>query len=440
MSRVTVMGTGYVGLITGVCLAEIGHSVTCIDIAPEKIEQLRRGISPIFEPGLTDLIEENLRSGNLWFTNKPEEAIPQSEFIFIAVGTPQREDGSADLTYIQQAAKTIGAHLSILNTVIVTKSTVPVGTNGKIEEWIKDSLHATIPFDVVSNPEFLREGSAIQDTFQADRIVIGSENEESAQRVAALYEPMNIPIFNTNRESAELIKYASNAFLATKISFINEIANLSEKLGADISDVAYGMGLDHRIGTAFLKAGLGYGGSCFPKDTNALVQIAGGVDHRFELLESVIKVNQQQPLKLLNKAVQHFGSLQGKETAILGLAFKPNTDDMREAASITLIEHLLAAGAKVRAYDPIAAGHAQKIFGDRIEYSGSIEECLHQADMAFIATEWEEIKLLPLSIYQKQMKHPVIFDGRNCYSLAEAERHQIDYYSIGRKTSTFIRK
>lgn len=315
--------------------------------------------------------------------------------------------------------------------MIATKSTVPVGTNEKIRAWIQQHLRRPIRFDVVSNPEFLREGSAIYDTFHGDRIVIGADNERAAAVMEEVNKPFGIPIFHTDIHSAEMIKYASNAFLATKISFINEIANICEKVGANVEDVAYGMGLDTRIGPQFLRAGIGYGGSCFPKDTKALVQIAGDVDHQFELLEAVIKVNNKQQLKLVEKARSRFGSLRGKKVALLGLAFKPNTDDMREAASIVIARELLREGASVVVYDPVAMENAKRIIGDEVVYASSVEEALTDADLAMIVTEWEEIKQLPLDLYAKYMKTPIVFDGRNCYPLEEVKKHAIEYHSIG---------
>jgi UDPglucose 6-dehydrogenase len=430
--KIAVIGTGYVGLVTGVCLSEIGHIVTCIDIDKRKVEKMREGISPIYEPGLDELMKKNIRAGRLYFTTSHQEGIAGADVIYIAVGTPQKDDGSANLQFVKEAAKDIAAHIDKDGVIIVTKSTVPVGTNYKIKRWIQESLKQDFQFDIVSNPEFLREGSAIYDTFHGDRIVIGAENERAASIIEEINKPFGIPIFKTDIYSAEMIKYASNAFLATKISFINEIANICEKLGANIEDVAYGMGLDKRIGLQFLKAGIGYGGSCFPKDTRALVQMAGNADHKFELLEAVINVNNKQQIKLVEKAIDRFGSLRNKKVAILGLAFKPNTDDMREAPSIVIIDRLLKEGASIVAYDPIAIENARNIIGDKILYVNSIEEALLNADIAFIVTEWEEIKNLPLDAFEKKMKQAVVFDGRNCYSLQEVNNYYIEYHSIGR--------
>jgi UDPglucose 6-dehydrogenase len=430
---IAVVGTGYVGLVTGVCLSDIGHYVTCVDIDKQKVEKMKQGISPIYEPGLDELMKKNIERGRLHFTTSHQEAFRNAEVIYIAVGTPQKEDGSADLRFVEQAAKDIATYIERDGVIVVTKSTVPVGTNEKIRTWIKQHLKKDIGFHIVSNPEFLREGSAIYDTFHGDRIVIGADDEWAASVIEEINKPFGIPIFHTDIHSAEMIKYASNAFLATKISFINEIANICEKVGANVEDVAYGMGLDTRIGPQFLRAGIGYGGSCFPKDTKALVQIAGDVDHQFELLEAVIKVNNKQQVKLVEKARKRFGSLRGKNVTLLGLAFKPNTDDMREAASIVIARELLKDGALVTAYDPVAVENAKRVIGDGVMYASSVEEALTGADLAMIVTEWEEIKQTPLDSYLKWMKTPVIFDGRNCYSLEEVRKYAIEYHSIGRQ-------
>jgi UDPglucose 6-dehydrogenase len=432
MKKIAVVGTGYVGLVTGVCLSEIGHHVTCVDVDEQKVQKMREGISPIYEPGLEELMKKNIENGRLHFTTSHKEAFSEAEVIYIAVGTPQKEDGSADLRFVEQVAKDIAENIEKDGVIVVTKSTVPVGTNYKVRDWIKAHLKKELSFDVVSNPEFLREGSAIHDMFRGDRIVIGTDNERAASIIEEINKPFGIPIFKTDIRSAEMIKYASNAFLATKISFINEIANICEKLGANVEDVSYGMGLDTRIGSQFLRAGIGYGGSCFPKDTKALVQIAGDVDHKFELLEAVINVNNKQQAKLVEKARERFGSLKGKKVAMLGLAFKPNTDDMREAASIVIAEQLVKGGSFVVAYDPIAIENAKRIIGDKITYADSVETALQDADITFIVTEWEEFKNLPLDTFEKLMKTPIIFDGRNCYALEEVEKYNIEYYSIGR--------
>ncbi|WP_456277534.1 UDP-glucose dehydrogenase family protein [Bacillus sp. AK128] len=429
--NITITGTGYVGLVTGVCLAEIGHQVICLDVDAEKVERMKAGISPIFEPGIEDLMKKNIEAGRLQFTADFHEAYMKAEVIYIAVGTPENEDGSANLSFIDEAAKNIGRSIRD-DVVIVTKSTVPVGTNKRIKSIINLYKLSNFQVEVVSNPEFLREGSAIHDTFYGDRIVIGAESDSAANLIEEINEPFHIPIVKTDIESAEMIKYASNAFLATKISFINEIASICEKTGANIDDVAMGIGMDSRIGSKFLQAGIGYGGSCFPKDTKALVQIAGDVEHKFELLESVIKVNNNQQQILVKKAKEHLGSLEGKRVAMLGLAFKPNTDDMREAASIVIARGLLAEGAEIIAYDPVAIPNAREILGNAILYANNLEEAIWGADVAMIVTEWDDIKDFPLSNYRTLMKNPMIIDGRNCFSLKEVEKYNIEYISIGR--------
>ncbi len=431
--RIAIAGTGYVGLVTGVCLADIGHDVACYDIDRLKVKQLKQGKSPFYEPEVPNLLKKNVAAGRLIFTDLPEEAYRQAEVIYIAVPTPQAADGSADLSYLFRAAEQI-ARSVMNNVVVVVKSTVPVGTNEKISELLNGQLKDRgLKAEVVSNPEFLREGSAVHDMFHGERIIIGAESEQAADVVASINKPFGIPILRTDLRSAEMTKYASNAFLAAKVSFINEIASICEKLGADIESVAAGMGMDKRIGDQFLRAGIGYGGSCFPKDTRALVQIAGNSDHKFELLESVIKVNNRQQSVLFDKAKGRFEHLKGKKAAVLGLSFKPNTDDIREAASMVLIDMLLFEEVDVIAYDPAAIPKTKEILGNRINYAKSGEEALQDTDMAFLVTEWEEIKDISFDNYAALMKTPVIFDGRNCHSLEEAAKHPVEYYSIGRR-------
>lgn len=431
--NIAVAGTGYVGLVTGTCLAEMGQTVVCFDIHEEKIAMLKQGRPPIYEPGLEELIQKNMKEGRLSFTASEKEAYGKADIVFLAVGTPEQEDGSANLTYIEEAVRSIARNME-KDVIIVTKSTVPVGTNERIRQMMERLKPPFLRISVVSNPEFLREGSAIHDWFYSDRIVIGAskEDEEAVAVVAKLYEPLGIPMMKTDLASAEMIKYASNAFLATKISFINEIANICEKVGATIDDVAYGIGLDKRIGPHFLQAGIGYGGSCFPKDTKALVQIAGNVQHRFELLEAVIQVNNKQQSMLVEKAKQYVGCLRGKKIALLGLAFKPNTDDVREAASLVIANKLIDEGAHVVAYDPIAADNAKKHLPASVQYADSITEAIRDADAAFIVTEWDEIKRTPLSVFHEHMRTPIVLDGRNCYSPEEARRSHVTYISIGR--------
>lgn len=434
--KIAVLGTGYVGLSTGVCLSEIGHHVMCIDIDEQKINQLRQGISPIYEPGLEDLLVKNAAAGNLLFTTSHQEALKGAEIIIIAVGTPQREDGAANLGYLEQAAKDIALHLK-QDSIIIIKSTVPVGTNDVIKNIIHEQCNGKIPFEMVSNPEFLRQGSAIKDTMQADRIIIGSESKKASKKVQEMYQPLNVPMLLTSIRSAEMIKYASNAFLATKISFINEIANLCEAVGADVEDVAKGMGKDKRIGEAFLQPGIGYGGSCFPKDVKALLHTAGLNDVDFSLLKETIAINEDQQKRLVTKALTRFGELKGKKIAMLGLAFKPETDDMREAPSIKIAHSLNQYGAKVVAYDPVATNNAKKILGDTILYANSIYEAVLEADAVFIVTEWKEFKQLDLMAVTNIMKHPIIFDGRNCFEEDQLRAcTKVEYYPVGRPTIT----
>ncbi|UOY91091.1 UDP-glucose/GDP-mannose dehydrogenase family protein [Ectobacillus sp. JY-23] len=428
--RVTVVGTGYVGLVTGVGLAKLGHDVICMDIDHKKITALQQGKIPIYEPGLQELTIECLKRETLQFTSDPSYAYRYANLIFLAVGTPQHPDGTTNLSYIENACDTIAAHLTE-SAFIITKSTVPVGTNERLRARMVKRLPMGIEVEFASNPEFLREGSGVHDFFHGDRIVIGTENEKVRLQLQELYEPLEIPIFFTDIRSSEMIKYASNAFLATKISFINEISNICQKTGADVEAVAHGMGMDMRIGSQFLKAGIGYGGSCFPKDTNALVQIAGDVEHDFRLLKAVIEVNNQQQEVLVDMA-ENVMTLTGKKVALLGLSFKPNTDDIREAPSIAIAKRLLAAGAIVRAYDPQAMDNMKRLLPDLL-YINAAEAALQDADAAFIVTEWKEIIHIPLKRYAELMKTPRIFDGRNVYSLHEALEAGVEYYSIGRK-------
>jgi UDPglucose 6-dehydrogenase len=430
--KIAVVGTGYVGLVTGVSLSEIGHSVTCIDIDAEKIEKLRKGISPIYEPGLEELMVKNIKAGRLAFTTDYKEGFDQADVIYLAVGTPQSADGSADLTYIESAAKAVAKNIS-KNVIVVTKSTVPVGTNDFIKETIDKDLPPGLKVEVVSNPEFLREGSALYDTFHGDRIVIGANNPEAAAVLEEINKPFGIPIYKTDIRSAEMIKYASNAFLAAKISFINEIANICEKLGANVEDVAAGMGMDSRIGSQFLRAGIGYGGSCFPKDTHALVKMAENVDYDFQIVKAAIHVNEKQQLRLIEKLNSYFDTIEGKKIALLGLSFKPNTDDMRESPAIPIAQYLVNRGAIVTAYDPIAIENAKKELPDSVDYKDSVEACLEGADAALIITDWSEIaQVATLEKARQKMKEPVIFDGRNCFELELASKYGVEYHSIGR--------
>jgi len=432
--NIAVVGTGYVGLVTGVSLSEIGHHVTCIDIDANKIEKMKNGISPIYEPGLSELMQKNIEENRLFFTTKHEEGFLNADAIYIAVGTPENQDGSANLTYVEEVALKI-TELVSKNTIVVIKSTVPVGTNDWIQEVINSHLQSDISVEVISNPEFLKEGSAIYDSFHGDRIVIGANSEQAANLIEEINKPFGVPVYKTDIRSAEMIKYAANAFLATKISFINEIANICERVNADVEQVAKGIGMDQRIGNKFLNAGIGYGGSCFPKDTKALLKIAGYVDYDFELLKGVVTVNKNQQELLLHKLNNRFDSLKGKRIAVLGLAFKPNTDDMREAASIVITEELIQQGAQVVAYDPIAMENAKKLLVSSIIYVNSVEEAIQGADVALILTEWDEIKYINLDVF-KTMNTPIVFDGRNCYDLDSLKDTLIEYHSIGRPIVT----
>ncbi|MFC4025015.1 UDP-glucose dehydrogenase family protein [Oceanobacillus longus] len=429
--EISVIGTGYVGLVTGVCLAHIGNKVTCIDIDEEKINTLKSGISPIYEEGLTELLQENINNGNLDFTSDYKEGLAGKKFVYIAVGTPQGEDGSADLTYIDKACESIAQHLEE-NTVIVTKSTVPVGTNEYIKGKIESNLINEVTIKIASNPEFLRQGSAVYDTFNGDRIVVGSDDEETLNLLEKINEGFKLPIVRTDLRSAEMIKYASNAFLATKISFINEMANLSEKIGANIDHVAKGMGMDKRIGNSFLNAGIGYGGSCFPKDTRAIISIGKKAQYDMPILENVVDANERQRDILVDKVLKKYKDISGKKVAVLGLAFKPNTDDMREAPSISVTNKLLANGAIVTAYDPVATDNAKEVLSSQVKFAKSIEDAIDGADIAMILTEWAEIKAYPLESYKNYMNQAVIFDGRNCHSLELAKESGAVYHSIGR--------
>ncbi|PEJ56294.1 UDP-glucose 6-dehydrogenase [Bacillus sp. AFS002410] len=430
--KISILGTGYVGLTTGVCLAEIGHTVTCIDINELKINNLSAGISPIYEPGIEVLITRNIKLGKLFFTTSYENGLDDAQVIVVAVGTPQGEDGAADLTYLEGAAIDIAKNVK-KDVIVAIKSTVPVGTNEIVKEIIQKNCSEDIVVDVVSNPEFLRQGSAIKDTMEADRIIIGSSNQESARIVEEMYKPLNVPILITSIRSAEMIKYASNAFLASKISYINEIANLCEALGANVEDVAKGMGKDKRIGEAFLYAGIGYGGSCFPKDVKALLHTAQLNGVEFGFLNEIISINKFQHELLVKKAIERFGELEGKKIACLGLSFKPDTDDMREAPSIKIVNSLRKLGAEVIAYDPVAIENAKKILGSNITYASSINECVTDADAIFIVTEWREFRELDLPSVLSKMKNPIIFDGRNCIMedrIRDCEK--IEYYPVGK--------
>ncbi|GGC85511.1 UDP-glucose 6-dehydrogenase YwqF [Thalassobacillus devorans] len=429
--KIAVIGTGYVGLVTGVCLAELGHHVTCIDVDQEKVEKLNSGKSPIYEEGLEELLQKNLHNEQVEFTTEYQQGLKDKQLVYLAVGTPQGEDGSADLTYIEAASRDIAEHLEN-DTVIVTKSTVPVGTNEYIKEIIEANLVHEVHIKIASNPEFLRQGSAVYDTFHGDRIVIGSDDEEALELLEAVNAGFNLPIVKTDLRSAEMIKYASNAFLATKISFINEMANLSEKIGANIDHVARGMGMDKRIGESFLNAGIGFGGSCFPKDTRAIISIGKEIAYDMPILENVVDVNERQRSIIVDKLLKRVYDLKGKKVAVLGLSFKPNTDDMREAPSIAVTEKLLEEGATVVAYDPVAVANAKKVLPGQVNYAESAEEAVQGADVAIILTEWKQIKEFPLTGYKERMNKALLFDGRNCFNLDQVKDSGVEYHSIGR--------
>ncbi|MEW8969699.1 MAG: UDP-glucose/GDP-mannose dehydrogenase family protein [Mesobacillus sp.] len=430
--KVAVLGTGYVGLSTGVCLAEIGHEVVCIDVDERKIDLLKEGKSPIYEPRLEELLIKNSTEGRLAFTTFHQQGLREADIIIIAVGTPQSDDGRADLSYLEQAAKDLAEHI-VRDCVVVVKSTVPVGTNEYVKQLLLGQLKSNVEIKMVSNPEFLRQGSAIEDTLKADRIIIGSDDVSASEKIQEMYRPLNVPFLLTDVRSAEMIKYASNAFLATKISFINAIANLCEAAGADVEDVAKGMGFDKRVGSAFLNAGIGYGGSCFPKDVKALLHTSRELGVPFSLLEETISINEHQQELLVDKALKRFGTLNGKKIAMLGLSFKPNTDDMREAPSIKIARSLTASGAEVAAFDPVAASNARKVIGDIITYVDSAVEAAKDADALFVVTEWEEFKQHDVAALLDVMKQPIIFDGRNCLDEAALKACKtIEYYPVGR--------
>ncbi|MUT64764.1 UDP-glucose/GDP-mannose dehydrogenase family protein [Paenibacillus sp. NEAU-GSW1] len=433
MRKITVIGTGYVGLVSGACFAEIGNRVICCDVDQRKIDMLNRNEIPIYEPGLQEMVVRNKERGQLLFTTEVGEAIEASDIVYIAVGTPMSETGEADMRYVMSAARKIGEHLNS-NKIIVNKSTVPVGTGELVREVVQaNKKYPWIGFDIVSNPEFLREGTALSDCMNMDRAIIGSDNMEAAEVIAELHAPFKTRIFKTDLESAEMIKYAANTFLATKISFINAIANICEKVGADVEDVATGMGMDSRIGGKFLQAGIGYGGSCFPKDTYALAHIADKAGYEFELLKSVIRTNQKQRFVIMDKLREALGSFAGKQIAVLGLAFKPNTDDMREAPSLSIVPELLKLGATVRAYDPIATEAASKLLPAEVAYMESAEQAVAGSDACVILTEWADIVSMDLAKVREGMKLPVIIDGRNCFDPAAMENSGFIYYSIGRR-------
>lgn len=435
--KITIVGTGYVGLVTGTCFSEVGIDVTCIDIDEKKIDGLKNGIMPIYEPGLEPMVKTNLEKGRLHFSTNLKDSIDDSEAAFIAVGTPPGEDGSADLKYVLAVAREIGKHMTDY-LVVVTKSTVPVGTAKKVKEAVQDELNkrgSDLKFDVASNPEFLKEGAAIQDFLKPDRIVVGVESEMARKIMEKLYKPFLLnghPTIFMDVPSAEMTKYAANSMLATKISFMNDIANLCEIVGADVNMVRKGIGSDTRIGTKFIYPGVGYGGSCFPKDVKALIKTADQNGYSMKVLKAVEDVNDAQKSVMVTKVKKHFGNdLSGMTFGIWGLSFKPKTDDMREAPSIVIINQLLEAGAKVKAFDPVAMEEAHRDLGDSITYSKDEYDALVDADALLLVTEWPEFRVPNFNVVGKLLKHKVVFDGRNIYDREELREMGYTYYGIG---------
>ncbi len=440
--NISIVGTGYVGLVTGACLAETGAVVNCIDVNQSKIENLNNGIMPIYEPGLEDIVKRNVQKERLFFRTKLSEVVNDSDAVFIAVGTPPDEDGSADLKYVIGVAREIGQHLNNY-TVVITKSTVPVGTAKKVKAAIQEELDkraVKVEFDVASNPEFLKEGNAVDDFLKPDRIVVGTESERAEKVLSRLYKPFLLnghPLICMDITSSEMTKYAANSMLATKISFINDIANLCEIVGADINQVRKGIGSDSRIGNKFLYPGVGYGGSCFPKDVQALIKTAKDYGYDLKVLQAVESVNKYQKSVLYNKIYNYFGGqLKGKNIALWGLSFKPETDDMREAPSLVLIDKLIAEGASVSAYDPIAMHEAQRILGNKIKYCKDMNEALIGADALAIVTEWSEFRLPNFRVMARLMNNKVIFDGRNILDVEQLVEMGYSYFSIGKKPIT----
>ncbi len=437
--KISIVGTGYVGLVSGTCFADVGVNVTCVDIDEQKIENLKNGVIPIYEPGLETMVHDNIEKGRLFFTTSIKESLENSDVVFIAVGTPPDEDGSADLKYVLEVARQIGRNINHYM-VVVTKSTVPIGTAKKVKAAINDELEkrgVEVEFDVASNPEFLKEGNAIEDFLKPDRIVVGTESEKAEKTMQRLYKPFLLnghPIIFMDIPSSEMTKYAANSMLATKISFMNDMANLCEIVGADITSVRKGIGSDARIGNKFIYAGAGYGGSCFPKDVKAVIKTANDNQYKLRLLQAVEDVNNDQKHVLVRKIKEEFDSnLENKTFALWGLSFKPKTDDMREAPALVLIEELIKMGAKVKAYDPVAMEEAQRILGDKIEYGNDPYEVLIDAEALVVITEWPEFRIPNFKVLEKLLINKIIFDGRNIYDPEEIVENGFTYYSIGRK-------
>ncbi len=435
--KIAVAGTGYVGLVAGVCFAEKGHDVTCVDVDEKKVKMMEAGNSPIFEEGLEELMRKNNAEGRLHYTTDYAEAYRDKDAIFIGVGTPEQPDGSANLNYIATVSRQIAESVEG-DCLVVVKSTVPVGTNDKVEQFIHDFLTRDVKVEVASNPEFLAQGSAVHDTLHAARIIIGTESREAEALLKKIYEPFGLPIVSVNRRSAEMIKYACNDFLALKISYMNDIANLCELVGADIDAVAEGMSYDARIGANFLKAGIGYGGSCFPKDTKALKYLAKQYGYQIKTVEAAVDVNAAQKTRLYQKACKRMITFEGLKVAVLGLAFKPGTDDLREAPSLDNVRLLLENGAQITAYDPVAADNFRKVYPEGQAGRGSIayvdtpEEALNDANMCFVFTEWEQVCSLKPETFVERMRIPLVYDGRNVFDVEEMKEAGIEYYSIGR--------
>lgn len=438
MYKIAVAGTGYVGLVAGVCFAEIGHNVTCVDIDEQKVSMMKQGVSPIYEADLESLMQKNYAAGRLTYTIDYTAAYKDADAIFIGVGTPEQPDGSANLSYIATVARQIAETIE-KDCLVVVKSTVPVGTNDKVEQFIKDFLVNDVRVEVASNPEFLAQGTAVQNTLHAARIIIGTESQWAEELLTKIYEPFQLPVVSVNRRSAEMIKYASNDFLALKISYMNDIANLCELVGANIQDVAKGMSFDERIGSKFLNAGIGYGGSCFPKDTNALEYLARQHGYELKTVKAAIDVNAVQKTILYKKACSRLITFNGLKVAVLGLTFKPGTDDLREAASLENIPLLLEQGADIYAYDPVGADNFRRLYPEgkngrgNIRYTANVEEALEGANVCFIFTEWAEIKAVLPERFKQLMKTALVYDGRNIYSVREMQDAGVEYYSIGRK-------
>lgn len=428
--KIAVAGTGYVGLVAGVCFAEVGHTVTCVDVDERKVASMQQGHSPIFEADLEALMQKNLAAHRLLFTTDYREAYAAADAIFIGVGTPEQPDGSANLSYIAAVCRQI-AESVVHDCLVVVKSTVPVGTNDKVEQYIKDNLERDVRVMVASNPEFLAQGNAVRDTLHAARIVIGTSDAEAEHILTQIYAPFDLPVVSVSRRSAEMIKYASNDFLALKISYMNDIANLCELVGANIDDVAEGMRHDARIGARFLNAGVGYGGSCFPKDTKALQYLARQHGYTLRTVEAAVCINAEQKVKLFEKAKQRFISFDKLRVAVLGLAFKPGTDDLREAPSLDNIRRLVDAGASITAYDPVAAENFHKRFPD-VALADTPEAALDGAGCCFVFTEWDEIRRLTPELFKRHMRVPLVYDGRNIYDPFSMEKAGVEYYSIGR--------